>query len=92
MYRNLQRSENVGMKAVPLVLLAESTYSKLAVFLPHGRPIDLDRTQELCGGLRLRSELSMSSVVASCLLNELDAAGEAEFGVDVSEVGFYGPW
>ena len=31
--RNLQPSENVGMKAVPLVLLVEWLYSKRAQFL-----------------------------------------------------------
>jgi len=30
--------------------------------------------------------------VAGCLLDELHAAGEAEFGVDVGEVGLHGAW
>lgn len=32
------------------------------------------------------------SRVAGCFLDELDARGEAQLGVDVGEVGFHGAW
>ena len=56
---------------------------------PAGRPTDLDRNQGLHDYVFDLSRRHRSDV-AGCFLSELDAGCQAEFGVDVSQVGLHG--
>jgi hypothetical protein len=73
-----------------LFLLAEWTYSKRALFLPWvARPTST--ALRTCADI-FDTSCRCRSGVARCFLNELYAAGESEFAVDVGEVGLQGLW
>jgi hypothetical protein len=59
--------------------------------IPPTRPaIDLDRNQGLNDYYVFDQSCRCRSTVTRCFLGELHAGGQAEFGVDVGEVGLHG--